>query len=264
MKVSICVLAFNHEEYLDDCLRGILEQVCDFEYQIVVGEDCSTDKTLQICNRYKYLYPKKIIIINNISNIGLLKNTVNTLKNCTGEYIALCDGDDYWIDRDKLQKQIDFLDENKNFSMHFHKAKILSSKPISYLSKFENIKSHNIHIRDIILHHYIPTSSLVFRANLLNETIYQAIEKSHVNDRPLEIMLSDSGPARYSDEIMSVYRINSGSFTNSSSHIKSANAGNLKMYKILNILTKRKFFLYFYILIIKEYLRILRSNFIKT
>jgi glycosyltransferase involved in cell wall biosynthesis len=116
-KVSICCLVYNHGLFLDACISGFLSQECNFDFEIVVGEDCSTDKSREILLGYSQRYPNKFNLILNEENIGIFRNFQIALENCTGKYIAICDGDDYWTDPYKLQKQVDFLEANNSHGL---------------------------------------------------------------------------------------------------------------------------------------------------
>ncbi len=116
------MLVYNHEKYIATALNSILMQNVHFDYDIVVGEDCSTDNTRKILLEYKKKYPDKFKLILHNKNVGAINNQNITMKNCTGKYIACLEGDDYWSDPNKLQKQIDFLEANPEFSFCFHNA----------------------------------------------------------------------------------------------------------------------------------------------
>ena len=117
VKASICLLTYNQEKYIAQSIEGILQQETKFDFDLVIGEDCSTDNTGKICKLYAEKYPNKIKLISNPNNIGLLKNFVNTINNCIGEYIGYCEGDDYWTNTSKLQKQVDILENNPEISL---------------------------------------------------------------------------------------------------------------------------------------------------
>ena len=111
-KVSVCVITYNHQAYIEKCLDSILEQQTKFNYEIVIGEDCSTDRTASIIEDYTTIH-KNIRFLDNSRNLGAIPNFIRSIKACKkGKYIAFCEGDDYWIDDNKLQKQVDFLEQN--------------------------------------------------------------------------------------------------------------------------------------------------------
>src|SRR5699024_9032968 len=130
--VSVLVMTYNQVDYIKDCLRGILMQRTGFAFEILLGDDDSTDGTREICITYANRYPDKIRLFlhhraNNIHAYGQPTAKFNALYNffeAKGKYIALCEGDDCWIDPLKLQKQVDFLEENEDCSLCYHSSKI--------------------------------------------------------------------------------------------------------------------------------------------
>lgn len=115
--VSVCIITYNQQEIIGNVLDYILSQEVDFDYEVVVGEDCSKDNTDIVCKEYKKAHPDKINLILNEKNLGLIENFKNTISQCTGKYIAICAGDDFWINPQKLQKQVSFLEKHPDFSM---------------------------------------------------------------------------------------------------------------------------------------------------
>lgn len=114
-KVAICVTSYNQKEYIEDALKGLLRQKTTFPYIVVVGDDCSTDGSQDILMKYWNEYPDKIKLLLHQKNMGLYKNRKQIFLNCDAPYIAFCDGDDYWITEDCLQKKVDFLEENISY-----------------------------------------------------------------------------------------------------------------------------------------------------
>lgn len=117
MKVSVIVVTYNQEAYLPQALDSILAQQCDFDFEIIVGEDCSTDNTRKVCLSYQAKYPDKIRLLLHEKNQGLVENFFQLLEICRGEYIAKVDGDDYWCNPLKLQQQVAFLDQHPDYAM---------------------------------------------------------------------------------------------------------------------------------------------------
>ena len=109
-KVSVFMITYNHEKYIAEALDSILMQKTDFDFDIVIGEDCSTDATRRIVLEYSRKYPDKIKLLLHNVNVGFISNMMYVLEACTGKYVAMCEGDDYWTDPFKLQKQVDFLE----------------------------------------------------------------------------------------------------------------------------------------------------------
>ena len=124
--VSVNMITYNHEPYIRQAIEGVMMQKTDFEFELVIGEDCSQDKTREICFEYQKKYPDKIRVLwwhENVSKIG--GNSRRVYAHCRGEFIALCEGDDYWIDPQKLQKQVDVMRANPNVGLCFCGAKLL-------------------------------------------------------------------------------------------------------------------------------------------
>lgn len=163
IKISACIIAYNHEKYLAEAIEGALKQKVDGEYEIIIGEDCSTDNTRKIVKEYQEKYPNIVKAYFNEKNLGIVGNWVKALKSCTGEYIAICEGDDYWTDPNKLQKQIDFLDKNKDFSISSHNVNIIQDGQIT--KKFCDSSKPEIMNLEYLLGYGSsgPTCSLVIR-----------------------------------------------------------------------------------------------------
>ncbi len=123
--VSVSLLTYNHEDYIRQCLDGILMQKVDFRYEVVVGDDCSTDKTREILKEYSDLYPDIFKLILREKNIGVTSNLYDVLLHCKGRYIAGLEGDDYWLDENKLQIQVDFLEKHHEYIGCGHEVKMI-------------------------------------------------------------------------------------------------------------------------------------------
>ncbi|SHG02859.1 glycosyltransferase family 2 protein [Pedobacter caeni] len=124
--VSVCCITYNHEQYIAGALESFLMQETNFEFEILVGEDCSTDATKSVIAEYALRYPGLIRLIAHESNIGAIRNQVDVIRKARGKYIALCDGDDFWIDAGKLQKQVDFLEANPGYVICCHHSKVIN------------------------------------------------------------------------------------------------------------------------------------------
>ena len=126
--VSIVCITYNHEPYLRQALDGFLMQKCDFPYEIVLAEDCSTDGTRKICEDYAAKYPDIIRYIWSENNVGVIANERRAMLVAQGKYIAFCEGDDYWTDPLKLQKQVNFMESHPEYSVTFHRFKQKDAK----------------------------------------------------------------------------------------------------------------------------------------
>lgn len=110
--VSVAMITYNHESYIAEAIESVVQQRTTFAFELIVGEDCSTDDTRRIVLEYQRRHPQSIHVITSETNVGLVKNLYRTEKACKGKYIAYCEGDDYWQRLDKLQKQVDYLESH--------------------------------------------------------------------------------------------------------------------------------------------------------
>lgn len=219
-KVSIFCLTYNHVEYIEDALRGFLGQKTDFDFNILIYDDASTDGTSEIVRKYQQKYPDKITAY--ISPENLYENPkrnaiLNNLykKYLDGEYIAWCEGDDYWIDYNKLQIQVAYLDNNKECAMVTHAYKLYDCNK----KKFDLIRILNndgyLTNRQIInkTDGYPTTGSLIMRREVF--FFEDDFPKSDVTDVPLQLNAIRYGKVYYINKCMSVYRyMHQGSWWN--------------------------------------------------
>jgi len=208
MMLSVCMITYNHEKYIAQAIESALMQKTNFDYEIVIGEDCSTDKTRDIVIEYAKKYPEKIKPILNEENLGAIANLVKTLKHCKGKYVALLEGDDYWTDPYKLQKQVDFLETMPDFAICFHRVKIkYEDKPLK--ERLSNINQKAITtIEDLAHGNYIYTASCVFR-NCLSG-LPDWFNQCPVGDYPLHLLNAKYGKIKFIDDTMGVYRVHKG------------------------------------------------------
>jgi glycosyltransferase involved in cell wall biosynthesis len=115
--VSVCMITYNHEQYIERAIQGVLQQVADFEIELIISEDSSDDGTRYICSKYAHDYPEKVRLLPKAERKGMSKNFLDTIEACKSKYIAFCEGDDYWTDPNKLQMQVDFLQKNPSFAL---------------------------------------------------------------------------------------------------------------------------------------------------
>lgn len=215
-RVSVFMMVYNHESYISDALNGILIQKTNFDFEIVIGEDCSTDGSRRIINEYAQRYPGKFKLLFHPENIGPHKNQEEVLTNCSGEFVAMCEGDDYWTDDLKLNKQVEFLENNPDHNICFHRVDILRNEKIYEDSKiearFNKINNNPISVTDLLEQgNFMHTPSVVFRNVNLKppmELIY-----SSVGDYLLHIINARSGYIKRLDDVMAVYRDGTGIYS---------------------------------------------------
>ncbi|NRF37246.1 glycosyltransferase [Pedobacter foliorum] len=128
LMVSVCCITYNHEKYIAQALEGFLMQETNFKYEILIGEDKSTDGTKAVVEAYRKQYPEMIKLITHDTNIGAIRNQIGVLTQAKGKYVAMCDGDDFWTDASKLQKQVDFLEANDDYVICCHHSEVIDDQ----------------------------------------------------------------------------------------------------------------------------------------
>ena len=208
--VSIQCITYNHENFIAQALEGFLIQKTTFPFEVIVHDDASTDNTANIIREYEQKFPKIIKPIYEKENLykkrdGSFTKIVNNA--CTGKYIALCEGDDYWIDENKLQRQIEFLEKNPEYGFCYTKSKVFDQKYGIFLNSMGNGK---ISFREIYLTYDIPTATIVYRRDLHSKYLEfkeQNGKKWIVGDYPLSLWFALNSKIKYFDLETSVYRV---------------------------------------------------------
>ena len=203
--VSVFMLVYNQEDYITETLQSILNQKTTFPYNIIIGEDCSTDNTREILKEFKTQFPDQIKLITSDKNIGLINNFIRTLNHCDGKYIAICDGDDYWTDSDKLQMQVDFLESHTDYSIVFTRKKDVL--PDGSISTYQPKKLDTSNFTDLIKGNYIPSVTALFR-NKINGTLpLKWLYKYPYGDWPLYLYTTrDGSNIKFLDTVTAIYR----------------------------------------------------------
>jgi glycosyltransferase involved in cell wall biosynthesis len=215
MKVSVSMITYNHEKFIAQAVESVLMQKANFEYELVIGEDCSTDNTRQILLEYQKKYPDKIRLLLPEKNLGMPKNAINTLQASRGQYIAALEGDDYWTDPLKLQKQVDFLEANPEYSGAFHDIQLLESdgswgNPRKCIQDFK--ERVDITLEDTISKTSpFHTSSFIFRSNSLK--LPKEFSRYTSGDMAIFMIVASQGKLRRIPNNMSVYRKHKGGIT---------------------------------------------------
>ncbi|MDR5589691.1 glycosyltransferase [Christiangramia sp. SM2212] len=204
--VSIFMLTYNQEEFISQTVESILAQKTSFIYQLVIGEDCSTDDTRLICEKYARENPDKIKLLPSQRNLGLINNFIRTFKECDGKYVAICDGDDYWIDPLKLQKQVDFLESNRDYSIIFTGIKFLYPNGDLHNVNWPDLKETS-NFNDLIFSNFIPSVTVLFRNTQDKENFPNWINRFPYGDWPIYLWVTRTGEKiKYLSDVTAVYR----------------------------------------------------------
>lgn len=214
-KVSVCIQAYNHVHYIRQCLDSILTQVTDFSYEIILGEDESSDGTRHLCLEYADRFPDKIrlflrsrkdVIYVNGAATGRY-NFLENLKTARGKYIALCDGDDFWTDSLKLQKQASYLDQHIRCSAVFT-DNIGVDRSGKFIKEQRRVPPgiKSIETSLLLQGNVIHTSSFMFRADILTDKVIRFVRPMPYGDMAIFLAASTFGPIRHIPDLTSAYR----------------------------------------------------------
>lgn len=237
--VAVWMVTYNHSKYIGEAIEGVLKQKTSFKIKLFIGEDCSTDNTKAICLDYQSRFPETIEVIS--TKVNNIKINCENLWNACGEsgakYIAKCEGDDYWTDPYKLQKQVDFLEANNDFSICFASATVKAET-----GEIIQNEDHSpppgkdvFTIEDFILsgRNLIPTATIVFR-NILPNPLPDFYYRGLSGDICIQLIIADKGKAKHIPEKMAVYRRHAGNITKSKRNIEEGHKKLMELFNELN------------------------------
>ena len=208
--VSICCITYNHEKYIRDAIEGFLIQKTSFPIEIIIHDDASTDGTVKIIKEYEDKHPELFNCVfqkENQYSKGVRGIAAKfTFPIAKGKYIALCEGDDYWTDPYKLQKQVDYLESNPDCSMCFHNAYLLNQERGERIIKYTGQNKNTYTIEDILQANFTTTASVMFRRIYCMDLV-DMVRTVHSMDHFIFIHIAQFGKIGYIDNIMSVYRL---------------------------------------------------------
>ena len=213
--LSVCLITYNHENYIRQAIEGVLMQKVNFNWELIIAEDCSTDKTRDIILEYKKKHPDFIKLILQEKNVGPAKNWMDLITKPNSKYIAYFEGDDYWTDPLKLQKQVDFLEANPDYGLvhtdvnHFYE---LNGKLIEAYNQTNNITIPEGEVFEKLLpfSHSIKTKTVLARTNLITAAIKNINSYNQqfvVGDLPLWLELSLQTKFKYLPDVTATYRL---------------------------------------------------------
>lgn len=267
--VSICCLTYNHEKYLDQTIQGFLMQKTNFDYEILIHDDASSDKTQEIILSYKNKYPdiiKPILQVENKYSKGIKPIFEYLFPKAQGKYIALCEGDDYWTDPYKLQKQVDFLEANPDFVLTSHNAMIINEQNQLIKEKKVNINEEKIYTKEELKKGaFILTLTMCFR-NII-KTYPKEVYGVKNGDTFLISLLGNYGKGKFMPEITpAVYRVHSGgvwSQSNTKDRIETKRNTFLRLHQYYSRIKDNEMSFYFkkkYIALSGNYVEVVHEN----
>ena len=211
--VSVNMITYNHGLYLAEAIEGVIKQITDFPIELVIAEDCSLDNTREIALAYQRRYPQLIRVIYSDKNVGMMANWRRALDACRGEFIAFCEGDDYWIDPDKLSEQVDVLRRFNDIDITFHSCYVKyerqNKKVLSNFGSTNAPTNKVFTLPEVVFfsQYAMPTASLLIRRR-----VYRALQEwmdasnPPIGDTFIRVFGTRNGGAYYINKPMSVYR----------------------------------------------------------
>lgn len=221
VSISVCLITYNQEATLAQAIDGILMQRGDFSLELVLGDDASSDETGEVCDRYKKDYPDTITFISHETNQGIVKNFISTIDLATGDYIAICAGDDYWIDPYKLQKQLQFFAHNPGYGVVTtggYRLLVESNRMVEGIPPLNPVPTgdvfHLTHTGGV----YALPLSMLFERRLLQYVDFSEFIKREFSceDVPLQAIMAKHTRFGHIPDLTCVYRVyrRSMTFTN--------------------------------------------------
>ncbi|WP_081951341.1 glycosyltransferase [Pseudomonas plecoglossicida] len=228
--VTTMITTYNHEKHIAQAICSVLNQTGNFHHSIIISDDGSTDKTRSIIRQYAEKYPDRIIDLSSDLNVGISANMLRCFKATKTRYLAICEGDDFWTDPQKLSKQIDFLESNKQHSMVFSQILIKNENKDRFetLPRQENISSESLNGWDFINE---PTMNLIgnfscclFRTSVVN-AMPEIMFKTRLNEIAVAFHVDKFGKIGFIKSLMSVYRQHSSGVWTGSERIAQLRSG---------------------------------------
>ena len=250
--VSVSLICYNQEKYISKAIDSVLMQKTKFDYEIVLSDDCSTDSTAEICKKYAEKYPDIIRLIKRDKNIGGVRNYLENYKLCKGKYISYLEGDDFFVDPYKLQKQVDFLEKNPDYAICCGHVEVIDEYG-EFKGRLLTSMKDTYTVNELCRCDFISTPTCMVRNHLI-DTIPEWLFEFNGCDWTFDIVNAEHGKIKFMDEILAAYRIhNHGEWSKltEKERIKSV----ISMVEKVNKYTKYKYDKDF-----KQYLSILYEN----
>lgn len=216
--VSVFIITYNQERTIAQTIESILMQEGDFSLELVIGEDCGTDNTREICKTYQQKYPEKITLLLHDTNQGLVKNFIDTIRLCRGKFIGVCAGDDYWIDKQKIAKQLTFFDANPYFgavTTSGYRLLVEKNKLVEGIAPLQPVSDGYVFDKTWRGGVYAMPLSLLFKAELLQFINFDEFisRKFSVEDVPMQAIMAKNTRFGHIPDLCVVYRVYNSSQT---------------------------------------------------
>ncbi len=209
---AVFMITYNQEAFIEQAIESVMQQKASFPFKLIIGEDCSSDRTPGICRKMEARYPGGIIAHTNETNKGPMQNALQVYHACVAsgaKYVAMIEGDDYWDDEQKLQKQVAFLEANPGYAICFHETIALKEdgtrKPMLGIDE-----NRTFVLDDLLQRNFIPTVSAVFRVYDFLGKLDTGFSKLFAGDWAIHLENASCGKIYYMPDTMAVYRIHAG------------------------------------------------------
>lgn len=206
MRVSVLMVTYNHEAYIAQAIESVLAQEHpDFDIELVVGEDCSTDATRDVVSQFVRDYPETVTLVTGEHNVGQQRNVARAWRRCTGDYIAVLDGDDYWTSPAKLRTQVAYMEAHPDCAMCFHNVAAVDDSGTHLETPEMSAMPERTRLEDLLIGNYIGSCSIMYRGGLVRD-LPDWWNDVALGDFPLNVLHARFGWIGYIDEVMAAYR----------------------------------------------------------
>lgn len=207
--VSVLMLAWNHAPYIRQSIESIVCQQCDFDFELIIGEDQSSDDTLAICRSFQREFPSMVRLVTSSDNVGMHRNFARIWHKARGEFIAFCEGDDFWTDPEKLRRQVEWMKCNPTYTLCGSPTNIIRENTRDEWEVSGTIVppiiKQSYSLKDLIPFYSFHTSSIILRKSKVGFPTW--LWQQYCIDRPLYLLCAEQGPVGYLPDVMSVYRL---------------------------------------------------------
>ncbi|MFA6958622.1 MAG: glycosyltransferase [Thermoanaerobaculia bacterium] len=233
--VSVLMITFNHAAYVAEAVESVLSQRCGFGFELIIGEDCSSDGTREICEELRRRHPGIVRVVSSARNVGMHRNLARIWHRARGRYIAILEGDDLWVDSAKLEKQVRLLEANPEVTLCGALARKIScdaaGRWVDAGIVGPRIPRDRYGVAELIPDYSFHTSTVLIRAGVVRFPRW--FWDVYCADRPLYLLCAEQGPAAMVSEVLSTYRLHDGGVWSPTSGLKKAEQG-IRLFDNLN------------------------------
>ena len=202
--VSVSMTTYNQEKYIAKAIESVVAQACNFRFELVIGEDCSTDNTREIVKKYAEQYPEIIRLVLGDKNVGSRQNARNVRAVCQGKYLAYCEGDDYWMSPNKLQKQIDLIESDDTFKAVYSQVKWVDTDDNEL--GFSDNTAGTLDFKQLLQVNPVHTCNLLIDRSVYTDSIMEILDRAPYGDYVIFLAAAFYGKIAYIDEVLAAYR----------------------------------------------------------